>query len=60
MWKDRPRHAKIGNLNTALFRTEGEYLHILDAALVQSPQCFVVAYEPEPDADAWRLVRRRR
>jgi cellulose synthase (UDP-forming) len=30
-WKNRPRHAKAGNLNNALFATEGEFLLILDA-----------------------------
>jgi cellulose synthase (UDP-forming) len=30
-WQDMPRHAKAGNLNSALFRTEGEFLLILDA-----------------------------
>lgn len=30
-WRDRPRHAKAGNLNNALFATEGEFLLILDA-----------------------------
>nr|WP_239029271.1 glycosyltransferase family 2 protein [Pseudonocardia acidicola] len=30
-WEDRPRHAKAGNLNNALFATEGEFLLILDA-----------------------------
>lgn len=30
-WVDQPRHAKAGNLNNALFRTEGEFMLILDA-----------------------------
>ncbi len=30
-WSDKPRHAKAGNLNNALFETEGEFLLILDA-----------------------------
>lgn len=30
-WRDRPRHAKAGNLNNALFQTEGEFILILDA-----------------------------
>ncbi|MDJ0325479.1 glycosyltransferase [Cryobacterium sp. PH31-AA6] len=30
-WKDRPRHAKAGNLNNALERTTGEFILILDA-----------------------------
>jgi cellulose synthase/poly-beta-1,6-N-acetylglucosamine synthase-like glycosyltransferase len=30
-WTNRPRHAKAGNLNNALFATDGEFLLILDA-----------------------------
>jgi cellulose synthase (UDP-forming) len=30
-WVGKPRHAKAGNLNSALFQTEGEFLLILDA-----------------------------
>lgn len=36
-WRDRPRHAKAGNLNNALFATSGEYLLILDADQVPLP-----------------------
>ena len=36
-WKDRPRHAKAGNLNNALFQTTGEFLLILDADQVPDP-----------------------
>lgn len=36
-WQDMPRHAKAGNLNSALFRTEGEFLLILDADQVPDP-----------------------
>jgi cellulose synthase (UDP-forming) len=36
-WVDRPRHAKAGNLNNALFVTDGEYLLILDADQVPDP-----------------------
>ncbi len=36
-WVDRPRHAKAGNLNNALFRTDGEFLLILDADQVPDP-----------------------
>jgi cellulose synthase (UDP-forming) len=36
-WRDRPRHAKAGNLNNALFRTEGEFLLILDADQIPDP-----------------------
>jgi cellulose synthase (UDP-forming) len=30
-WVGKPRHAKAGNLNSALFQTDGEFLLILDA-----------------------------
>ncbi|SFK77271.1 cellulose synthase (UDP-forming) [Geodermatophilus ruber] len=36
-WADRPRHAKAGNLNNALFATEGDFLLILDADQVPDP-----------------------
>lgn len=36
-WLDRPRHAKAGNLNNALFQTDGEYLLILDADQIPDP-----------------------
>lgn len=36
-WQDRPRHAKAGNLNNALFQTDGEFLLILDADQVPDP-----------------------
>jgi cellulose synthase (UDP-forming) len=36
-WKDRPRHAKAGNLNNALMVTEGEFFLILDADQVPEP-----------------------
>lgn len=36
-WEDRPRHAKAGNLNNALFATQGEFLLILDADQVPDP-----------------------
>lgn len=36
-WRNRPRHAKAGNLNNALMVTEGEFLLILDADQVPSP-----------------------
>jgi cellulose synthase (UDP-forming) len=35
-WADKPRHAKAGNLNNALFQTSGEFLLILDADQVPS------------------------
>ncbi len=36
-WRDRPRHAKAGNLNNALFQTSGEFLLILDADQIPDP-----------------------
>ena len=36
-WNDKPRHAKAGNLNNALFQTEGEFLLVLDADQVPDP-----------------------
>jgi cellulose synthase (UDP-forming) len=36
-WMDRPRHAKAGNLNNALFATQGEFLLILDADQIPTP-----------------------
>jgi cellulose synthase (UDP-forming) len=36
-WKGRPLHAKAGNLNNALLSTDGEFLLILDADQVPSP-----------------------
>jgi cellulose synthase (UDP-forming) len=37
-WTDRPRHAKAGNLNNALFRTDGEFMLVLDADQVPDPR----------------------
>ena len=37
-WSDKPRHAKAGNLNNALFETEGEYILVLDADQVPDPR----------------------
>lgn len=37
-WKNRPLHAKAGNLNNALMATEGEFLLILDADQVPRPE----------------------
>jgi len=37
-WKDRPRHAKAGNLNNALFLTSGEFMLILDADQIPVPE----------------------
>ena len=36
-WTGKPRHAKAGNLNNALFQTEGEFLLILDADQIPEP-----------------------
>lgn len=36
-WINKPRHAKAGNLNNALFQTEGEFLLILDADQIPDP-----------------------
>jgi cellulose synthase (UDP-forming) len=37
-WQDRPRHAKAGNLNNALFITSGEFMLILDADQIPAPE----------------------
>lgn len=37
-WTNRPRHAKAGNLNNALLRTDGEFLLVLDADQVPAPE----------------------
>ncbi len=37
-WKNRPLHAKAGNLNNALMATESEFLLILDADQVPKPE----------------------
>lgn len=37
-WRDRPRHAKAGNLNNALEQTTGEFILILDADQIPRPQ----------------------
>ncbi|MEO7754079.1 MAG: glycosyltransferase family 2 protein [Terracoccus sp.] len=37
-WRDRPRHAKAGNLNNALLLTEGEFMLILDADQIPDPR----------------------
>lgn len=36
-WTGKPRHAKAGNLNAALFETDGEFLLILDADQIPDP-----------------------
>ncbi|WP_246159882.1 glycosyltransferase family 2 protein [Microbacterium rhizomatis] len=37
-WKDRPRHAKAGNLNNALECTAGEFILVLDADQIPRPE----------------------
>lgn len=37
-WKDKPRHAKAGNVNNALMQTSGDFILILDADQIPSPQ----------------------
>ncbi len=37
-WRGRERHAKAGNLNNALFQTQGEFILILDADQIPSPE----------------------
>lgn len=49
-WTDRPRHAKAGNLNNALFATEGEFLLVLDADQIPEPEILdrVLGYFEDP------------
>jgi cellulose synthase (UDP-forming) len=37
-WKNRPRHAKAGNVNNALTYTSGEFVLILDADQIADPE----------------------
>jgi cellulose synthase (UDP-forming) len=37
-WRGRPRHAKAGNLNNALMQTQGEFILLLDADQIPSPE----------------------
>lgn len=37
-WKGKQRHAKAGNVNNALMQTNGEFILILDADQIPSPQ----------------------
>jgi len=37
-WEGKPRHAKAGNLNNALFETFGEFMLILDADQIPHPE----------------------
>jgi cellulose synthase (UDP-forming) len=36
-WRQRPRHAKAGNLSNALMQTDGEFVLVLDADQVPKP-----------------------
>jgi cellulose synthase (UDP-forming) len=49
-WANMPRHAKAGNLNNALFATEGEFLLILDADQIPEPSILdrVLGYFRDP------------
>jgi len=50
-WRDKPRHAKAGNLNNALFETTGEFLLILDADQVADPRILdrTLGYFADPE-----------
>ncbi len=37
-WKGKDRHAKAGNINNALFQTQGEFILILDADQIPAPE----------------------
>ncbi|WP_278312447.1 glycosyltransferase [Lolliginicoccus levis] len=37
-WRNKPRHAKAGNLSNALMHTDGEFILILDADQVPQPE----------------------
>lgn len=57
-WADKPRHAKAGNLNNALFETQGEYILVLDADQVPEPEILdnTLGYFRDPEM---ALVRHR-
>ncbi len=50
-WTGKPRHAKAGNLNNALFQTEGEFLLILDADQIPRPEILdrTLGYFADPE-----------
>lgn len=50
-WSGKPRHAKAGNLNNALFATEGEFLLILDADQIPEPEILdrTLGYFADPE-----------
>lgn len=49
-WSGKARHAKVGNLNNALFQTTGEFLLILDADQLAHPAILdqTLAYFDDP------------
>ena len=49
-WVGKPRHAKAGNLNNALFQTQGELLLVLDADQIPVPTLLdrTVGYFSDP------------
>ncbi len=49
-WEGRPRHAKAGNVNNALMRTSGEFILMLDADQIPTPQILdrVLGYFRDP------------
>jgi cellulose synthase (UDP-forming) len=49
-WTGKTRHAKAGNLNNALFQTNGEFLLVLDADQIPEPQLLdrVLGYFRDP------------
>jgi cellulose synthase (UDP-forming) len=50
-WEGRPRFAKAGNVNNALFKTSGEFIAVLDADQVPEPHFLerVLGYFDDPE-----------
>jgi cellulose synthase (UDP-forming) len=50
-WEGKPRFAKAGNVNNALFRTSGEFIAIFDADQVPEPEFLerVLGYFDDPE-----------
>ncbi len=50
-WDGRPRFAKAGNVNNALFQTSGEFIAVLDADQVPQPEFLdrVLGYFTDPE-----------
>ena len=50
-WDGRPRFAKAGNVNNALFKTSGEFIAVLDADQVPDPHFLdqVLGYFDDPE-----------